>query len=392
MRHWHRSQPDASPFMPCRPEPLERACLRQRRSFVRVLAPTVAAPFAARFATRFAAPFAALIAAPLVCGAARAAGGAATGTGPMNALPFMQSRRFTTSDGVQLHYLAGDAQGAPPPEGAPGRTGAPPTLVFIPGWTMPAWIWQHQLGHFGARQPVLALDPRGQGQSALATSGYDYARRAADIAELLNHAAAGREVVLVGWSLGVLECLQLAHDARQPGAALGARLRGLVLVDNSVGVGDPPAGDPTFFSRLRTKRSETVAAFVRGMFKRAPSPAWLDALTQAALRTPLQASIDLLRQPRPREFWRDALYALPAAGVPVLYAYTPKFAQQGEIVQAQLQGGIDTHLYAQAGHALFVDEPARFNAMLEQFVVRVAAGAVPTTTMPMPTPPTKAPK
>jgi microsomal epoxide hydrolase len=284
--------------------------------------------------------------------------------------PALHSRRFTTSDGVRLHYLENDAPALPNPAPQPGAA-APVTLVFVPGWTMPAWIWQHQLAHFAARHPVLALDPRGQGQSGQPSGGYDYARRAADIAELLNHAAAGREVVLVGWSLGVLECLQLVHDARQPGAALGARVRALVLVDNSVGVGEPPTSDPTFFTRLRAKRGETLAGFVRGMFKQPPNAAWLDELTQAALRTPLQASIDLLRQPRPREFWRDALYA---AGMPVLYAYTPKFAQQGEIVKARLQGGIETQLFAEAGHALFVDEPARFNELLERFVARVAAG------------------
>lgn len=39
----------------------------------------------------------------------------------------MQSQHFTTSDGVELHYLEG---------------GSGPPLVFVPGWTMPAWIWE----------------------------------------------------------------------------------------------------------------------------------------------------------------------------------------------------------------------------------------------------------
>src|SRR5208337_3054919 len=39
---------------------------------------------------------------------------------------------FLTSDGVRLHYLeAGSA--------------AAHTLVFVPGWTMPAWIWMPQI-------------------------------------------------------------------------------------------------------------------------------------------------------------------------------------------------------------------------------------------------------
>jgi non-heme chloroperoxidase len=212
---------------------------------------------------------------------------------------------------------------------------------------------------------VLALDPRGQGRSEIAREGYTYGRRAADIAELIAAAQCRVPVVLVGWSLGVLECLQYLHDSRQAGTP--TPVRGLVLVDNSVGVGEPPTSDPTFFSRLRGKRGETVTGFVTSMFKRPVDPSWRSALVGAALRTPLQASIDLLRQTRPREFWRDSLLSTT---MPVLYAYTPRFAQQGEIMKAR-HPALETRLFADAGHALFVDEAAAFNEALEQLVPRI---------------------
>lgn len=299
-----------------------------------------------------------------------AAATALTPAGPARAsvkheLPGATSRWLTTSDGVRLHYLESRA--------APTLPREAPTLAFVPGWTMPAWIWAAQIEHFAPKARVLALDPRGQGRSAIAPDGYDYARRAGDIAEWLAAAGCADNVVLVGWSLGVLESLQLMHDSRlgrMPGAKAQTSPRGpvraLVLVDNSVGVGDPPTSDPTFFSRLRSKRRETVAGFVASMFKHAPPPQWPEALVDAALRTPLQASIDLLRQVRPREFWRDSLYATTQ---PVLYAYTPRFAQQGEIVKAR-RPAIETRLFTEAGHALFVDEAAAFNELLEQFVAR----------------------
>ena len=83
---------------------------------------------------------AACIAAALVLLLARAA--AAEGT--------VQSRFFVTSDGVRLHYL----------EAGPRLAH---TIVFVPGWTMPAWIWQPQLQAFAQRYHVVAFDPRGQG-------------------------------------------------------------------------------------------------------------------------------------------------------------------------------------------------------------------------------------
>lgn len=273
-------------------------------------------------------------------------------------------RWFTTSDGVRLHYL----EAGPGPFANPVAGQRVPTLAFVPGWTMPAWIWQAQLERFAGGHRAIALDPRGQGRSQIAAEGYTYARRAADIGDWLAAARCEAPVVLVGWSLGVLEALQYLHDVRAAGAA--TPVRALAVVDNSVGVGDPPSSDPTFFPRLRARRRATVTGFVNAMFKRPPDPRWRDALVDAALRTPLAASIDLLRQPRPREFWRDALYA---AQMPVLYAYTPRFAQQGEIVKSR-RPAIETRLFAQAGHALFVDEAPAFNEMLEQFVRRTVGG------------------
>ncbi len=61
----------------------------------------------------------------------------------------------STSDGVTLSYL----------ETAPAAAGGPLTIVLLPGWCMPASIWQAQLPALGAHYRTLALDPRGQGES-----------------------------------------------------------------------------------------------------------------------------------------------------------------------------------------------------------------------------------
>lgn len=270
-----------------------------------------------------------------------------------------QHRWFTSSDGVALHYLEA---GTP----SPGN----PDLVLVPGWSMPAWIWARQIDHFAATHRVIAFDPRGQGQSAVPAGGYTHARRAADIAELLQ-ASQVRQAVLVGWSLGVLECLQALSAAARPD--LRPLVRGLVLVDNSVGEGPPPEPPPkhrpSFAQRLRKERRATVDGFVRSMFKTPQPAAWLAELTEAALRLPLAASIGLLGQPTPREFWRDTLYA---QDMPVLYVNTPRFAQQAALAHAR-RASIEALVFEDAGHALFVDDAPRFNAALGTFMNRLPA-------------------
>lgn len=255
-------------------------------------------------------------------------------------------RFFTTSDGVRLHYL----------EAGQG----PRTIVFVPGWSMPAFIWDRQLDHFARRFRVVALDPRSQGQSATARSGHEPARRGKDIGELIARLGSD-PVVLVGWSLGVLDALAWLHDAGD------RRIAALVLVDNSVGEGPaPPARRGTFIPALRKDREATLRAFVKGMYATPQDPAYLDAVTRAALRTPLEASVQLLSYPRPREFWREAVYSTRK---PVLYAVRPRFSAQADALAAK-HADATVAIFEGAGHALFVDEAARFNALLDDFLAR----------------------
>ncbi|MBM3628222.1 MAG: alpha/beta hydrolase [Alphaproteobacteria bacterium] len=262
---------------------------------------------------------------------------------PVQPRSVARSGHFVTSDKVRLHYL----------EAGQGRT-----ILFVPGWSMPAFIWEPQLAGLSPRWRTVAMDPRSQGRSQVARSGHEPSRRGRDIGEAIERLAADR-VVLVGWSLGVLDSLAFVQEHGD------ARIAGLVLVDNSVGEGTPPAPSrpSTFLPSLRAEREKTMASFVKAMYATPQDPAYLEAVTRAALATPYDAQAKLLSYQRPREYWRDALYATRR---PVLYAIRPRFAAQGDAVKARhADAGVE--VFADAGHALFVDRAERFNALLEAF-------------------------
>lgn len=258
------------------------------------------------------------------------------------------ARWFRTSDGVRLRYL----------EAGSGRV-----VVFVPGWCMPGRIFEPQIAALSRRWRVVSLDPRGQGQSEVPRDGYEPTRRGQDVRDLLAHLGGGR-VVLAGWSLGVLDVLSYADMAGD------GRIAGLVLIDNSVGEGTPPPPRPSrFFQNLRQRRDATVRGFVAAMYRTPQDAAYLDGIAREAQRMPVEASIRLLSYPRPREFWRDSLYAVRR---PVYYAVTPRLRGQAEAV-AQRHPQPMVEVFEGAGHALFVDEAARFNASMEEFLSRRAA-------------------
>jgi non-heme chloroperoxidase len=262
-----------------------------------------------------------------------------------------ESRSFITSDGARLHYLE-----AGPKEAR--------TVLFVPGWTMPGWIFERQIAALEDRYHVLALDPRGQGESEVTRFGYTHERRGRDIGELIRHASGG-EVVLVGWSLGVLD--SLAWVAQADGSA---GVAGLVLVDNSIG--EPPA--PVASRRPAAEPAEMTpgqrrarrAAFVASMFAHDPGADYRARLTEQALRMSVADERRLLAYDVPREYWAAAVHGF--AG-PVMYVVRPRWRAQG---QSLLHAHPDATLevFEQAGHALFVDEPERFNALLIDFLDR----------------------
>jgi len=274
----------------------------------------------------------------------------ALGPGPARAAPAgaaPTSAWFRTSDGVRLHYL----------EAGRGRP-----IVFVTGWTFGADLWARQLAHFAPTHRVVALDPRSQGRSQIAPGGHNPERRAADIAELIEALGADR-VVLVGWSLGVLEALAYVRQAGQE------RLAGLVLVDNSVGEQPPP--EPTDFMRkYRADRRPALAEYVRSMFRHPQPEAFYEGLVAGALRTPYKVSLELLSTLYPRDVWRRIVHSVER---PLLYAVTPEFAAQAHNLRRH-RPGTRIEVFPTAGHALFYDEPQRFNAVLADFLATVHWG------------------
>ncbi len=269
----------------------------------------------------------------------------------------IHSSTFITSDGVRLRVLETVPRA---PAGALANT--MPVVAFVPGWSMPANIWQPQLAALGAGRRVAALDPRGQGESEIPARGFDIERRAADVREFV---ARYDRVVLVGWSLGALEALQCVHRYGD------ARLEALVLVDSSVGEDSPPAPATRFIEALQQDRRATIKAFVREMFSSSRTAPELDALVDAALRMPLEASLSLFPRGIPREHWRDIARRFSK---PLLYVVTEQFAAQARSL-LQNRPGTRIAVFETAGHALFVDEPDRFNQLLVDFFEEMAAAA-----------------
>jgi len=252
---------------------------------------------------------------------------------------------FSTTDGVTLSVLEAGKEHA-----SDGKL----TIACIPGWSMPGSIWQRQLEEIGLRYHTVALDPRGQGQSEIPSFGYTAERRATDLHEFLQPFS---HVLLIGWSLGAIEALQYVEMFGPQ------RLAGLVLVDSSVGEEPAPLSSGGFVQSLRDHRDEALKEFVHAIFGKPRPDGEIESLLQGAKHMRLEDSIALLSYPFERTHWKNITHGF---NKPLLYVVTPQFEQQAQNLR-KTRPGTQIEVFKQAGHALFVDEPQRFNALILRF-------------------------
>lgn len=255
----------------------------------------------------------------------------------------------TASDGARIHYV----------EAGPSVAGAAsqPSILFIPGWTMPAWIWQKQIDHFSPKYRVVAMDPRCQGESAQTSDGHYPAQMARDIKAVVDqlHLA---PVVLVGWSMAVVEALSYVDQ-------FGTRdVAGLVLVDEPAGgfVEGEAEQDFALLKNLLANRKDTTEFFVRKIQFHKPQPEeYIQRVIQASLKVPTNSAATLLVG----VFAADYRGVLPKIDKPTLVcaAKGPAFDRVADM-QKQIAGS-KLEVFEGAGHALFVDNPDQFNSALD---------------------------
>jgi microsomal epoxide hydrolase len=263
-------------------------------------------------------------------------------------VPGTKSGFLTTPDGVRIHYL---------------EAGKGPAILFVPGWTMPAWIWEKQIAHFSKTHRVVAIDPRSQGESSQTTDGHYPAARARDIKAVVDQLKLA-PVVLVGWSMGVNE---LAAYVDQFGTNTVAAL---VLVDGHAGM-DLNAPNTTamlaFMGTTMKNRKESTLNFVRFTFKN-PSilkdEVYLQRVAESSLRTPTNTAAalflgSLTTDNRPALAKIDKPTLITVAASPWMPIY--------EDLHQRIPGS-RLEVFEGAGHGLFVDEPERFNTLLGDFL------------------------
>lgn len=266
----------------------------------------------------------------------------------------------TTPDNIRIHYIEA---------GTRPSSSSSPSILFIPGWTMPAWIWDAQIDYFSKKYRVVAMDPRSQADSTMTDDGDSPTGRAADIEAVIQSLHLS-PVILVGWSQGVSD---VAAYFKQYGAKSVA---GFVLVDGFAGVdisAEMAKGFVAMDGQLLTNREKFTEMFVRNVYKTPQTDEYLARVEKSALRTPTaiavtdtMAMLNIDNRDAVKQIDKPTLILTPKGGFSAQF----EEAMHANIPNSELEE------MEGVGHALFVDKAEAFNDRVDRFIAtRITAPA-----------------
>jgi pimeloyl-ACP methyl ester carboxylesterase len=269
------------------------------------------------------------------------------------------SHMVEVGDGVSLHVIEA------------GKPGDAPALVFIPGWSTSGDIWRYQIDTFAKTHRVITFDPRSQGESTKTTKGNTPEIRAQDLHTLLERLGV-RHPILIGWSQGVQD---IAAFVERYGTK---DLAGIVLVDAAVSDGadgmvarsQETAEQFKMFAVYQAHQKEYLGGMMRAIIGKPPSDSVIEQLVSTGMKTPADIGVGMLVADM---FGVNRTPALKKIECPTLIiASTKSF----ELPQQQATAKQIPHARFEkiddAAHAVFLDQPDRFDELLRTFVANLA--------------------
>ena len=205
------------------------------------------------------------------------------------------------------------------------------------------------------------MDPRSQGESTKTTEGLYPAQMARDIHSVIEqlHLA---PVVIVGWSMALWRRFRTSISSDEDVA-------GLVLIDDVAGGNEP--GDEKFqlpmLKGVLENRKDNADYFVRKIQFHRPQPEdYIQKVIAASLTVPTSNAVTLLVG----RFAADYRSTLPKIDKPVMIcAAKPNDFYEREVAMKNAIPGAQIVDFEGDGHALFVDDPEKFNAAMEDFLL-----------------------
>ena len=232
-------------------------------------------------------------------------------------------------------------------------------IVFVHGANVDRRHWRHQMEQLSTGRRLIAVDLLGHGESSVPPAGYSVDLWARSIAAVLDHLG-GERAVLIGHSNGV-------PVIRQFYRLYPRRVQGLIAVDGALWPPYTPQLAAWFRATLNAPDYPQKAAAFAEQTPQGRLPdadfAYLKSMTASA---PREAGLGWLEA-----FQDESVWATDPIEAPLLYIASgwtaPGFVEKVRALAPQAE----IEHFQDCGHFVNLEDPARFNRVVEGFVSRL---------------------
>jgi pimeloyl-ACP methyl ester carboxylesterase len=252
-------------------------------------------------------------------------------------------RTVASEDGVPIRYrVLGSGE---------------PALIFIHGWSADSTYWDAQLEPFSRHYTVVTLDLAGHGDSGTTRAEWTMDAFGDDVASVARQIP-NRRLVLVGHSMGGPVALEAARR-------LKGRVIGIVGVDTFGNIGLPQPTDRELEARLKPMQRDFATStrdyVTRQLFTPRSDPELVRRIADDMASEPPGIAIGAFLGISKMNYSA----ALGDISVPIIAINSDRLPTDEERIRLHAP---TFHLKVMpgVGHFLMLEDPTRFNALLEQ--------------------------
>ena len=233
-------------------------------------------------------------------------------------------------------------------------------LVFVHGWSCDKSYWKGQIEYFSKAYRVVNIDLGGHGESGLGRKDWTIYSFGTDVAAVIKHLSLER-VILIGHSMGG----DVSADAA---LLLPGRIAGLIMVDvyKKLGAGRPAEQIDAFVADFSVDFAPKVQKLVRSMFLTNADPSLVEFVAKDMSSAPPAVALSAMRSSFTHS--RQITHDLEHLKLPVI-ALNPD--NEPTDVESMRNHGVDVIIMLGVGHFLMMEDPKRFNELLETAIKEI---------------------
>jgi pimeloyl-ACP methyl ester carboxylesterase len=242
-----------------------------------------------------------------------------------------------------------------------------PALVLIHGWSCDSNYWREQIPELKKKYTIVAVDLAGHGGTDGNRSEWTMARFAGDVSAALA-AVPNQKLILIGHSMGgpvALEATRLMKD----------RVIGIIGVDTFKEIGAPKPTQAQVDAFVKPMEENFIGAtrdlITQHFFTPKSDPALIQKIAYDMSLSPPRIAIPAIRG----LFAMDYEAVVKDISVPIAAIESSLGEPVNETRIKKLIPSFHSVTIPDSGHFLMMEDPARFNPVLEAEIQRILAPA-----------------